>query len=139
MTQTFVHLPVDRVIFGAGALGELPQAVERLGVKRAFIITGRTLATKTEWVSRVQGLLGDRCAGVDGGASRNGSAPPQRRGGSDPFLVTRPVPQIAIPTPLSAGEHTGVFGTTDEGARRKDGAGHPLLVPRAVLLHPQLT
>ena len=28
MAQTFVPLPVDRVIFGAGALSELPPAVE---------------------------------------------------------------------------------------------------------------
>src|SRR3989304_8626356 len=71
MSQTFVHPPVDRVIYGAGALGELPQAVERLGMKRTFIITGRTLATKTELISRVQGLLGDRCSGVYGEASQH--------------------------------------------------------------------
>src|SRR3990167_7376546 len=159
MTQTFVHLPVDRVIFGAGSLSELPQAVERLGVKRAFIITGRTLATKTEWISRVQGLLGGRCAGVYGEASQhvpkrtildaaaqardaqadglvsvgggspidtakgaalclaeeirdeaglNRYATPHRLAESEPFQVNRPVPQIAIPTTLSAGEHTEI-------------------------------
>ena len=190
MSQTFVHLPVDRVIYGAGSLADLPQAVERLGVKRAFVITGRTLATKTEWISRVKGLLGDRCAGVFGEASQhvpkrtildataqardaqadclvsvgggspidtakgmalclaegirdeaglNRYATPHRTGGSEPFQASRPLPQIAIPTTLSAGEHTGQFGTTDETARRKDGAGHPLLVPRVVILDPEIS
>jgi alcohol dehydrogenase class IV len=190
MSQTFVHLPVDRVIFGAGALSDLPQAVERLGMKRAFIITGKTLATKTEWISRVQALLGDRCAGVfsetsqhvpkrtileaatqagdaqaDGLVSVGGGSPidtakgvalclaegirdeaglnryatPHRSAESEPFQSSRPIPQVAIPTTLSAGEHTGGFGTTDEGARRKDGGGHPLLAPRIVILDPEIT
>jgi hypothetical protein len=91
MSQTFVHLPVDRIIFGAGALSELPQVVERLGVKRAFIITGRTLATKTEWISRGQGLLGDRCAGVYGEAGQH--VPKHRRASSGDEPATGPRPR----------------------------------------------
>jgi alcohol dehydrogenase class IV len=190
MTRSFVHLPVDRVIYGAGALGELAKEVERLGARRVFVITGTSLATKTEWVSRVQGLLGDRCAGIftdtrahvpkrtiieaarqagaalaDGLVSIGGGSPidtakgvalvlaegitdetglnryttPHRTGGGELFQTSRPLPHLAVPTTLSAGEHTGNFGTTDEAARRKDGAGHPLLVPRVVILDPEIT
>lgn len=30
MSQSFVHLPVDRVMYGAGALNELPPAFDEL-------------------------------------------------------------------------------------------------------------
>lgn len=64
MTREFVYLPVDRVIYGAGALTNLPQQMDRLGVQRAFVVTGQTIATKTELLDRVKGLLGPRLVGV---------------------------------------------------------------------------
>ncbi|MBI4588956.1 MAG: iron-containing alcohol dehydrogenase [Candidatus Rokubacteria bacterium] len=189
MSQAFVHLPVDRVIYGAGSLADLPKEIDRLAVQRAFVVTGQSLATKTEWISRVQDLLGDRCAGVFARASAHvpkrtiveaaaearaaqadclvsvggGSPIDTAKGvalalaeeirdeagltpyagwhgrGKEPFAASGPLPHIAIPTTLSAGEHSGNFGMTDEAARRKDGAGHPLLVPRVVVLDPEIT
>ncbi|MBI3969392.1 MAG: iron-containing alcohol dehydrogenase, partial [Chloroflexi bacterium] len=60
----FQFLPVDRVVFGPGKLDELPRQVEQLGASRAFVITGRSLATKTDLVRRVEALLGERHAGT---------------------------------------------------------------------------
>ena len=57
-------LPLEKVIFGPGSLAKLPDQVDRLGGRRAFIVTGNTLATKTDLVERVKTALGDRCAGV---------------------------------------------------------------------------
>jgi alcohol dehydrogenase class IV len=60
----FSLLPLDRVLFGPGVLGNLPAEVDRLGCRRVLVLTGTTLATKTDLVERIRALLGDRCAGV---------------------------------------------------------------------------
>lgn len=60
----FQFWPIDRVVYGPGQVESLPKQVERLGCRRAFIITGRSLATKTDLVKRVESLLGDRHAGT---------------------------------------------------------------------------
>src|SRR3954469_10851509 len=66
-TEAFVYqaLPI-RVVFGSGTLATLGQEVERLGARRALVLStpgrGEALA---EMVAR---LLGDRSAGVHPGA-----------------------------------------------------------------------
>jgi maleylacetate reductase len=64
LSGNFQFLPVDSVLYGPGRVAALPDEVERLGARRAFIITGRTLATKTDLVRRVEELLGNRHAGT---------------------------------------------------------------------------
>lgn len=64
LTGVFEFLPVDRVLFGPGQVEALPEQVERLGARRAFVITGRTLATKTDLVRRIEKLLGQRHVGT---------------------------------------------------------------------------
>src|SRR5579883_366840 len=46
---------------------------------------------------------------------------------------------IAIPTTLSAGEYTSFAGCTDERRHVKQSYGHPLMMPRSVILDPALT
>ncbi|MGA9865925.1 MAG: iron-containing alcohol dehydrogenase [Acetobacteraceae bacterium] len=46
---------------------------------------------------------------------------------------------IAIPTTLSAGEYTWFAGCTDTARHVKESFGHPLMVPRGVILDPDLT
>ena len=55
---------LEKVIFGPGSVGRLAEQVDRLGGRRAFVITGNTLANKTDLVERIRSGLGDRCAGV---------------------------------------------------------------------------
>ncbi len=46
------------------------------------------------------------------------------------------MPQIAIPTTLSAGELTTGGGATDERIKRKFGHGNPQMIPRVVIFDP---
>ncbi len=46
---------------------------------------------------------------------------------------------IAIPTTLSAGEYTWFAGCTDTDRHVKESYGHPLIVPRSVILDPALS
>jgi maleylacetate reductase len=192
MSRRFVSLPTDRVIYGAGCLADLPAELDRLGARRAFVLTGRTVATKTGLLDRVKDLLGPRLAGVYARTSahvpRGGVVEAAREavdaradclvslgGGSPvdaakavafavaegitrpedfdvystrfvvpggpkpPLATTSPIPQIAITTTLSAGEHTAGAGHTDEVRRRKDSISHPLLAPKVVILDPEVT
>lgn len=47
--------------------------------------------------------------------------------------------QISIPTTLSAGEFSGIAGVTNEATKVKEMFRHPLTIPRAVILDPDLT
>ncbi len=46
---------------------------------------------------------------------------------------------IAIPTTLSAGEYTAFAGCTDPVRKAKESFGHPLMIPRVVILDPAVT
>jgi len=56
--------PQEKVIFGQGSVSQLADELDRLGKKRAFVITGTTVAKKTDLLSRVQEVLGRRLAGI---------------------------------------------------------------------------
>ena len=49
------------------------------------------------------------------------------------------VPQVTVPTTLSAGEFTAIAGVTDEQRRVKELFRHPQIIPRAVVLDPAVT
>jgi maleylacetate reductase len=49
------------------------------------------------------------------------------------------VPQITVPTTLSAGEFSAIAGVTDERSRIKELFRHPQIIPRAVVLDPGVT
>jgi alcohol dehydrogenase class IV len=184
-------LPQERVIFGAGSVAQLASELDRLGCQRAFVITGTTIATKTDLLTRVQAILGPRCVGVFYPVSQHTPRPDviaaatQAReakadilvslgGGSpvdgskgvalclaegvltgaqldayrvrgprglhfNPQYKGHPVPHIAVTSTLSAGEFTSGVGITDpvRGVKESFGATH--LVPRVVILDPELT
>jgi maleylacetate reductase len=67
-------------------------------------------------------------------AYRNGG-----RGGAVVTPPADPLRMIAIPTTLSAAEFTPFGGVTDTGRHAKEGYGHPLVVPQAVILDPAVT
>src|SRR4051812_44780084 len=46
---------------------------------------------------------------------------------------------VAIPTTLSAGEYTASAGCTDTARNVKESYGHPLMMPKSVLLDPRAT
>jgi maleylacetate reductase len=49
------------------------------------------------------------------------------------------VPQITVPTTLSAGEFSAIAGVTDERRRVKELIRHQRIIPRAVVLDPAVT
>jgi len=49
------------------------------------------------------------------------------------------VPQVTVPTTLSAGEFSAIAGVTDERTRVKELYRHPQIIPRAVVLDPAVT
>ena len=53
-----------RLYSGKDALDKLPDEVDRLGARRAFIVCGRTVSRKTPLISHMRQLLGERLAGV---------------------------------------------------------------------------
>ena len=68
---TFRYLPMEVVHYGPGYLARLGAEVDRLGARRAFVITGRSIATRTDLVGRVADMLGPRFAGVFDGARQH--------------------------------------------------------------------
>ena len=63
----YTFLPQERVIYGIGSLARLAAEADRLGCRRAWVITGRTLATETHLIRRVEAILGARHAGTFAG------------------------------------------------------------------------
>jgi alcohol dehydrogenase class IV len=64
VSSALIFPPQEKVIFGQKAVGQLSGEIDRLGGKRAFVITGTTVAEKTDLLSRVKEILGARLAGV---------------------------------------------------------------------------
>lgn len=62
-----------------------------------------------------------------------------RSGAMAPAPGADPLRMIAIPTTLSAAEFTPFAGVTDARRHVKEGYSHPLYVPRAVILDPEMT
>ena len=56
-----------------------------------------------------------------------------------PAMTAPTVRQISIPTTLSAGEFSHIAGVTDERTKVKELFRHPGIVPKAVVLDPEVT
>jgi alcohol dehydrogenase class IV len=64
LAGAFTFLPIEDVHYGPGALTRLEATLESSGIERALLITGTTLATKTNLVDRVLAAAGRRVAAV---------------------------------------------------------------------------
>lgn len=60
---TMVFNQLNRVIFGQAAAASIVEEANRLGASRVFALASRTLATKTDELSKVRQALGDRFVG----------------------------------------------------------------------------
>lgn len=73
-TGSYTPTPLTRVVWGAGTLSQLPDILASLPrpstlttpppPPRALIITGNSLATKTDVIKRAEAALGDAHAGT---------------------------------------------------------------------------
>lgn len=158
----------DRVESGAGKLASLPRVLERLGAKRVLIATSDSVLNKTPNVDRLRLTLAGlsvemfaRCRQHSPEADIFEMMELLREydasvvvsiGGSSIFDIVKiatsrnasqqgqaPVPQIAIPTTLSAGEFTYGAGYTDEATQTKKLVMDPRVAPRVVILDPEVT
>ena len=153
-------LPTERVHFGAGSLEKLEG--EARSYERAFVVTGRTLYEKTDFIKRVESLLGEKYAGTYSGMSQHtpGRAVEEAAaqaemaatdllvsvGGGSVIDGTKAVARqlgyplhIAVPTTLSAAEWAHRTGVTDEEVGRKSGFADKRAVPPVVILDPEVT
>jgi maleylacetate reductase len=59
--------------------------------------------------------------------------------GPPPDMKQPSIPQVTVPTTLSAGEFSAISGVTNERHRVKELIRHPYIMPRAVVLDPAVT
>ena len=152
---TYAGAP-SRVVFGAGAVGGLAAEVDRLGAKRALVLStpGRSASVRSAAAG-----LGERLAGIYDKALMHVPvelAQDARRvaqelradcciawgGGSTIGLgkaiaLTSGLPVIAVPTTYSGSEMTAVVGMTEGGQKKTQ--RDPRILPRTVVYDPELT
>jgi maleylacetate reductase len=156
--RAFVYeaLPV-RVLFGWGMIAEVAAEAERLGMRRALVLStpGRGEALAHDVASR----LGERSVGVHAGAVMHTPVSAteaalkvvrERRvdglvavgGGSTTGLgkalaLRTDLPQIVLPTTYAGSEMTPILGETEAGkkATRRD----PRVLPETVIYDPALS
>jgi maleylacetate reductase len=146
----------SRVVFAWGALATLPAEVERLGARRALILTTPIQHALADEVARV---LGARAAGVhaeavmhvpvevarsarDAAAALDADCCVAVGGGSTIGLgkaiaLESPLPIVAVPTTYAGSEMTPIYGLT-EGRLKRTGRD-PRVLPRTVIYDPSLT
>jgi alcohol dehydrogenase class IV len=155
--KSFVYTSLpSRVVFGAGSSARLAQEVDKLGAKRALVLStpGRAADAK-----RFGAALGGRYAGLFDQAVRHVPvevAESARRaakaanadgcvvvgGGSTIGLgkaiaLTTGMPVLAVPTTYSGSEMTWVQGFTEGGRKRTQ--FDPKMLPKTVIYDPELT
>jgi len=154
MTTAFTHdQPPARIVFGPGTLDRLDDELERLAVRRAVVIHGRSTAAVAERLS------GDRWAGAISDVRRHVPAELADRardrvaalaadglvaigGGSaiglaKAIALTAKVPIVAVPTTYAGSEMTPLYGVS-EGGRKRTGRDAAVR-PRTVVYDPELS
>jgi alcohol dehydrogenase class IV len=151
----YTGLPA-RVVFGSGTLAQVGAEAERLGIRRALVLTTPAQRAHGE---AVVALLGDRAAGVFSGAvmhtpvdvtaaalaamhAADADGVVAIGGGSTiglgKALAARTgVHQLAIPTTYAGSEMTPVLGETEHG--HKTTRRGPEILPEAVIYDVELT
>jgi maleylacetate reductase len=155
--KAFEHVTLaGRVVFGEGAIARLPAEIDRLGSKRALVLStpGRSADVK-----KAAAALGDRLAGVYDKAAMHVPveiAEEARRvagelkadccvaigGGSTVGLgkaiaLTSGMPVVCVPTTYSGSEMTTILGMTEKGMKKT--LRDPRVLPRTVIYDAALT
>ena len=146
----------SRVVFGAGAVAQLPAELDALGAKRALVLSTPGRGSS---VRRIAGTLGERFAGIYDKAVMHVPvevAEDARRiaretgadccvavgGGSTIGLgkaiaLTSSLPVVAVPTTYSGSEMTTILGMTEAGIKKTQ--RDPRVLPKTVIYDPELT
>ena len=150
----------SRVVFGAGALQQLGPEIERLGARRAVVLS---TPEQIDSARRVAELLGPRAAGIFAEArmhvpieTARAAREEARRLGADCAVAIgggstvglgkaialesdrdAGFPILAIPTTYAGSEMTPIYGLTEDGVKK---TGRDLRVlPKTVIYDPELT
>jgi maleylacetate reductase len=145
-----------RVVFGPGSLARLRDEIERMGARRALVLSTAGQRASAE---RVADMLGPAAVGIFARAvmhvpietarearevarSLNADCAVAIGGGSTTGLgkaiaLDSGLPIVAIPTTYAGSEMTPIYGIT-EGGLKKTGRDAKVL-PRTVIYDPQLT
>jgi alcohol dehydrogenase class IV len=62
--RSYAYLPLERVVFGQPAAQAAAEEVVRIGARRIFIVSSKSLSRKTPVVEEIQNALGERYAGL---------------------------------------------------------------------------
>jgi maleylacetate reductase len=155
MKFNFSALPWQ-IIFGAGALQQLPSELEKRGFRRALVLS---TPEQRHHAEAVRDLIATHCAGIFDqalmhvpivtvneaqtlAASLQADCTVSIGGGSTTGLgkalaLKSGLPNVAIPTTYAGSEMTNVWGIT-EGGRKTTGRDN-LVVPTFAIYDPELT
>lgn len=147
---------LTNVVFGEGALERLPAELDRLGLRRALVLT---TPEQADQVARLAHLLGEKMAGAfcearmhvpvetaAAGAARAralaadctvGFGGGSTIGLGKAITLELGLPQVAIETTYAGSSRTPIWGLT-EGGKKKTGTD-PRVQPRLVVYDPTLT
>ena len=146
----------SRVVFGPGRLAELGAELDRLGIRRALLLS---TPEQAELAATVQQQLGDQAGGIYARAAMHtptdvtadATARLQALGcdgmvalgggstiGLGKALALRTdLPQVAVPTTYAGSEMTPILGETESG--RKTTQRTPKVLPKTVIYDVELT
>lgn len=155
MQFTYEALP-SRVIFGAGSRARVAEELDRLGIKRAIVIStpeqsllaaefakaigdrlgivypGAAQHTPTNVtaaaLTAVQSVEADGCLAIGGGSTT---------GLSKAIALRTDLPQVVVPTTYAGSEMTPIIGETEHG--RKITQRSMKVLPETVIYDPELT
>jgi len=151
-TFVFAGMPA-RVLFGPGRLADAKTEAQRLGIRRALVVTGKqqsalgarvaqmldaatfdgaVMHTPTRVTDEAMGVV--RAEAIDGIVSIGGGS---AIGLGKALALRTDLPQLCVPTTYSGSEMTPILGETASGAKttRRD----PRIQPETVLYDPELT
>jgi alcohol dehydrogenase class IV len=166
--RSFRVLGPKRIDSGVNALEQLPKIVRSLNAKRLLFATSNSVANKTPHARRVRDLLGDAIVAEFPGCrahtpeqdihsiiaalEAHAADAVVSIGGSSVFDAVKvaasrhanshginPIPQIAIPTTLSAGEFSPGAGFTEQESGSKQLLLDLRVAPQYVILDPTVT
>lgn len=145
-----------RVVFGAGAVSQLPVEVDRLGARRVLMIS---TPGRAAMVNRLADLMPGRVAGFFDQAVMHTPMEVAKEarelaaaidadscvvvgGGSTIGLgkaiaLTSGLPVLAVPTTYSGSEMTTIWGISEAGAKKT--GRDPKVLPKTVIYDPELT
>jgi len=155
MKFTYEALP-SRVIFGPGSRARVAEELDRLGIKRAIILsTPEQSALAEDFAGRIGDRVGlvypgavqhtptdvtaaaleaAQAAGIDGCLAVGGGS---TTGLSKAIALRTDLPQLVVPTTYAGSEMTPIIGETENG--RKTTQRSMKVLPETVIYDPELT